>query len=902
MLPTRNLVRVSGPSLVVLAFAVLFVTDSIAVDSGDASSISPEQEAFFESKIRPLLIEHCYECHSRKSGESSGDLLLDNAVSMRSGGVSGPAIVAGKPDQSLLIRAVRYDDAEYQMPPTGKLSAEAIELLERWVQMGAPDPRKGDASQSNKTSPLEIDPRSHWAFNVPRRYRIDSAPNGAAHLDRPVEHRGSADRDVIDVIARRIAEESGVVVSEQCSDERLIRRLYFDLNGTPPPISEVESYVASTDPLKRERLVDRLIAAPEFAERFARHWMDVARYADTIGYALAGRERRLEGSDRYRDWLIRAFANDMPFDQMVRLQLAADRFDPENKNGDLDAMGFLTIGRRFLNRYDTIDDRIDVITRGLMGMTVACARCHDHKFDPIPSSDYYSLLGILQSSETRKDGPSPLALFDKAKPSDSRVFLRGQPGNRGDLAPRQYLTALRKPDEERFRDGSGRVELAQRLASKENPLVARVYVNRLWGLLVGRPIVDSTSDFGVRTEAPPLVELLDELAAEFSDHWSTKRLVKRIVMSRIYAQSPSPGDDAAIEMDPDNLLAARGNRRRRDFESMRDSILSVCGRLDRTVGGPPVEIHLNTPSPRRTLYAMIDRQNLPSLFRTFDFASPDAHTPRRLFTTVPQQALFLMNHPQMGAVSRSLAERISGENESPERQVTRLFELVYSRRPSPSEMDDAAAFLATPATSRKQRFDPERAWRYGTSPVNKESRVTEFRPFPVFTGSTWQDQKKLPASSEFSYASIGVENGHPGPRHSVVRRWIAPASGVVSISGMVGHRNQQGDGVELAIWIGEQRVWRANHKSNNRPFKGFRGELKAGQAVDFVVSPGESDSFDSFFLRCQLSLLGSDGQVYEGDSKRDFAGPLQPESKETLSRLAQLAQTLLLSNEFAFVD
>ena len=854
-----------------------------------SGKLSPDQESFFESKIRPLLIEHCYECHSHETGESSGELMLDDASSLRRGGSSGPALVQGDPESSLIIKAVRYKDPDYQMPPSGKLDPVTIELLENWVAMGAPDPRRSTAENPPSNSPMEINPLEHWAFNVPQRHR-----------GKVISRDG--DRDVIDSMAREIAGEMGVKIATRCNDETLVRRLYHDLTGLSPTIDQINDFKNSNRLGKTDALVDRLLASPEFAERFARHWMDVARYADTVGYALAGKERRLVGSERYRDWLIKAFATDLPLDQMIRLQLAGDRIDPKNENGNLDAMGFLTVGRRFLNRYDTIDDRIDVISRGLMGITVACARCHDHKFDPIPSSDYYSLLGILQSSEQPKDGASPLMLVDKAKPSDSPVFLRGEPSNPGDVAPRQYLTALRAADDPPFHDGSGRLELADRIASPDNPLVARVFVNRIWMHLIGRPIIDSTSDFGVRTEAAKMVSVLDELAAEFSQHWSTKRLIRRIVTSRLYAQSAKARDLQSLRLDPENRSAARGNRRRRDFESMRDTALAVCGQLDRTVGGSPSEIHLNSISPRRTLYAMIDRQNLPSLFRTFDFASPDAHTPKRFFTTVPQQALFLMNHPQIGVLARSIAEQIRDEGIPLSAQISQMFAQVLSRQPTEGERAECLQFLERDSRPREVQFDPKRAWRYGTSPVNDESRVTEFRPFPVFSGTSWQDQKELPATSELSYASLASENGHPGPNHSVVRRWIAPADGVVTISGMVGHRNQKGDGVDIAVWVGDSKVWRERQKSNNRPFRGLKGKIAAGQTVDFVVSPRDSDSFDSFFLRCQVSLRSADGTFFEGDSRRDFAGPLEDRQTDSLDRLAQLAQTLLLSNEFIFVD
>ena len=858
--------------------------------AAETAQLPKEAVHFFESKIRPLLVDHCYECHSERSGESEGGLLMDRAAAIRKGGSLGPALRPGSPEASLIFLAVGYKHSQLQMPPTEKLDDESIELLRQWIAMGAPDPRTGTADQPSGQTKTQIDGSSHWAYHRPQRLTIESSETD------------SDDVDVIDHHARKLAAERQVNVSPRADDQTLIRRLFYDLTGLPPDQQQIQQFVQSTRADKFETLVDELLATPEYAERMARHWMDVARYADTIGYATGGKERRLKGSERYRDWLIRALAIDMPYDEMIRLQLSADRYDPSNEQGNLDAMGFLTVGRRFLNRYDTIDDRIDVITRGLLGMTVTCARCHDHKFDPIPTSDYYSLLGILESSEQKFDGPSPLMMIDKKDPKDSQIFLRGQPAVRGDVAPRQYLTALRPKDDTPFSDGSGRYELANRIASPDNPLVARVLVNRLWGILVGRPFVDSTSDFGIRTEAPVLVGVLDELAAEFSRHWSIKRLVRRIVTSRVYCQSSDPVNESALINDPENRLAARGNRKRRDFESMRDSMLVACDWLDRTVGGPSVDIHLATPVPRRSVYAMVDRQNLPSLFRTFDFASPDAHTPRRFHTTVPQQALYLMNHPQMGSLASTLAKTIRSEHSDAPSQVDTVFRRTLSRDPSPIERQESIQFVSQSVNQRSPQFDPRRAWQYGTATANAECRVDDFTPLPHFTGSSWQSGPTLPADNELKYASLGMENGHPGPNHAVVRRWKAPQDGVVTVSGMVGHRNKKGDGIQLALWIGGVRVWKEVQKSNNRPFSRLKGRIRKGQHVDFVASPGQSDSFDSFFLRCQISLASGNGNFFEGDSKRDFSGPLPESEPQSLDRLAQLAQVLLMSNEFLFVD
>ncbi|WP_233148384.1 PSD1 and planctomycete cytochrome C domain-containing protein [Rhodopirellula sp. MGV] len=870
-------------------FCIGLLSAPLAIAAEPDAALTPEQEAFFESKVRPLLVAHCYDCHSAEAGESSGDLRLDSATWSRKGGATGPAVVPGNIDASLLMVAVRYDNAELQMPPEGKLEAAEIETLRQWIEQGAPDPRTDSGDDVESMSPMDIDPSSHWAYVAPKRAQSPELPH-------------PEDRDVIDSLARELASQAELTVGEPVSDAQLIRRLYYDLVGIPPTAEQVNRYVESDDETKRERLIESLLAAPDFGERFARYWMDVARYADTIGYTLAGKERRLKGSERYRDWLVQAYGSDMPFDEMVRLQLAADRFDPNNEAGNLDALGFITIGRRYLNGFDTIDDRIDVVSRGLLGMTVACARCHDHKFDPIPASDYYSLLGIIESSETKEDGPSPLMMVDKSDPHDSQIFIRGQPGNRGEVAPRQYLTALRSDDDQPFRDGSGRLELAERLADPNNPLVARVFVNRIWMKLIGRPFVDSTSDFGVRTAAPPSVEILDELASEFVTHFSVKRLVRRIVNSRVYAQSAVVTNAKTIEIDPDNRYLARGNRRRRDFESLRDSMTWVSGQLDRQLGGEPVEIHKTNPISRRTLYAMIDRQNLPSLFRTFDVASPDSHAPKRFQTTVPQQALFLMNHPQVGVLSHRLGEQISQSTIDPLEQVGHAFRRIYSREPSTVEAQAAVAFLARPVVELEPEFDSRLAWRYGTALINKDGSFEPFEALNRFVGATWQDAETLPSSSELAYASLGKDNGHPGRRHAVVKRWIAPANGTVSIRGMIRHPNDQGDGVELSIWIGDQLLRRIVQHDGEQSFDDLQGTVAAGQAVDFMIAPRSSDSFDSFNFNSHIELIGDNNQTFVADSSGDFSGPLTAESVEPLDRLGQLIQALMISNEFAFVD
>lgn len=879
--------------------ALAWVGERALADPPEGASVAKVDDAkikFFENRVRPLLVDHCYECHSEEAGETSGDLRLDNAAAMLRGGITGPTIVPGKVEASLMVQVIRYD-GELQMPPEGKLSDEAIQTLEHWVAIGAPDPRQGTAGEP-EASPLSRDPQSHWAFQIPRRTPPPS-------LDRTNDHM-AAGRDAIDDHAAAAAIGRGLAINPIADDETLIRRLYFDLNGMPPTQAQIAAFVQSDRVDKYARLVDRLLASPEFGERMGRHWLDVARYADTLGYTLAGRERRFEGSERYRDWVIRAFARDMPYPQMIHHQLAGDRTDPDNQEGNLDAMGFLTLGRRFLNPLDVTDDRIDVISRGLLGLTVSCARCHDHKFDPIPTKDYYALFGVLRSSRTIDDGASPLMMVDAEKPSDQRVMVRGQPGNRGEIAPRQFLTALRRPDEPRFRDGSGRLELAHRITSDDNPLYARVMVNRLWKILIGKPLVDSPSDFGFRTQPPAVPEILDDLASEFAGDGSVQRVVRRIVMTRIYRQSASVSE-AVQAADSENRWLTRANRRRRDFESLRDSMMACGDFLDHQVGGASVEIAGSFVAPRRTVYATIDRQNLPALFRTFDFASPDTHSPGRYLTTVPQQGLYLLNSGQVYFLAQRIAAEVRrSAGGDRRRQVESVVQRVLSRSPNDEERERMIEFLQQPATPFETPIDPRTLWSYGQGRMETErNRIEDFEPLGTFSKGVYQAEEKFPAQGEIGFASLSAEGGHP-PRASnraVVRRFTVPFDGRVTIRGQYGHRSRQGDGVHLDVWVGDQRVFSKGAKSNNTPMPPLKRRVKAGQVIDFSVSNQKDDRFDGFDWRVTVSLVGDDDRKIDSESEKDFYGgpPLKSEGQR-LGRLAQLAQVLLWSNEFAFVD
>ncbi|HKB37255.1 MAG TPA: DUF1549 and DUF1553 domain-containing protein, partial [Gemmataceae bacterium] len=581
--------------------------------------------------------------------------------------------------------------------------------------------------------------RRHWAFQTVRRPGVPSVRNTSWPLTE------------VDRFLLAKLEEKNLAPSEDADRHTLLRRVTFDLIGLPPTPEELDAFEADRSPDAFAKVVDRLLSSPQYGERWGRHWLDVARYADTKGYVFTD-ERRFPFAYTYRDYVVRVFNEDLPYDQFILHQLAADRLDLKADRRPLAAMGFLTLGRRFLNNVpDIIDDRIDVTMRGLQGLTVACARCHDHKFDPIPQKDYYSLYGVFASSVEPADLPtimapiptpeyqaysrelarlqkdvedfrekhreelqkrnrkfrdelralqkkadalkvthpgapaSAMVLNDLPRPVEPVVFLRGNPNNRGPAVPRHYLEVIAGENRKPFTDGSGRRELARAIASKDNPLTARVLVNRVWQWHFGEGLVRSPSNFGLRGELPTHPELLDYLAAEFmAKGWSIKKLHRLILLSRVYRQKSDDRADGK-RVDVDNRLLWRMNRQRLDFEAMRDSLLFVAGRVNARVGGPPVNIVDPPFATRRSIYGFIDRQNLPGLFRTFDFASPDAHVPQRHGTTVPQQALFLMNSPFLVEQARHLVARLDEKRTEPAQRIVQLYRLLYGRSPEAEE-------------------------------------------------------------------------------------------------------------------------------------------------------------------------------------------------------------------------
>jgi hypothetical protein len=674
-----------------------------------------EQVEFFEKKIRPVLIEHCYKCHAASAKKVRGGLLLDSRDGLRKGGDSGPVVVPGNPAASRLLKALRYD--ELQMPPAGKLPDQVIADFEAWIKHGAIDPR-ATAAPASQARKIDFEAaKQFWAFRSPRRHQPPSV------------HQHEWAKRTIDQFILAGLEQAGLAPSPRADRRTWLRRVSFDLIGVPPTPEEVDAFVADRSPDAVEKVVERLLASPHYGERWARVWLDVARYAEDQAH-IVGNDQSLTYPNAYlyRDWVIRALNADMPYDRFVTLQLAADLAEPNDPTNHV-ALGFLGLGPKYYDRRslavmaDEWEDRVDVVGRGLLGVTLACARCHDHKYDPIPTEDYYALAGVFASTrmsnqpldakcEKKPDGDAKqpkdaLHVVHEGPPTDLNVFVRGDVNAKGPVVHRHFLHVLSAGEPTPFKQGSGRLELAEAIVSQDNPLTARVIVNRVWAQLFGRPLVGTPSNFGALGERPTHPELLDDLAVRFMDAgWSLKWLQREIVLSAAYGQS-SRADARRSGTDPENRLLGRMNRRRLSVEAWRDSVLSATGRLDSAIGGKSMD-PADPKERRRTIYSRVSRLSLNPLLALFDFPDPNIHADHRVETTTPLQKLFVMNDPFMVRQSEALAERLSAETAGDSRSsdegfVRRAYLLLYHRPVAEAELQLGLDFLQSGGDPRVRR-------------------------------------------------------------------------------------------------------------------------------------------------------------------------------------------------------
>jgi len=862
----------------------------LAVSLPSAAPLLADDRAdFFEANIRPLLLDHCIECHGPAKQENG--IRLDRRADVLQGKAGDSALItAGNPAESRLLKVLEHSSEDIAMPPSGKLKDAQREAIARWIADGAIWPETSDLEGEARRRAERW--REHWAFQPVTSPDLSTVPDGINPVDFFIDQKLT---------------EKGLKRATPASTRTVVRRLALALSGLPPELNDLNTadtaMANQTFAAWKEAYVDRLLSAPQFGERWGRYWLDISRYADTKGYVFQ-EDREYPDAWQYREWVIHSINNDMPYDEFLKRQLAADRMPGSDDPAQLAAMGYLTLGRRFLNNtHDIIDDRIDVVSRGMLGLTVSCARCHDHKFDPIPTADYYSMYGIFASSDEPKNEPSTLRLVDRPVPVEPVIFRRGSPHNRGDAVPRRFFTALSKPDAAPFKDGSGRLELANSIADRNNPLTGRVAVNRIWMHLFGQGLVEAPSDFGVRTSPPTHPELLDYLTVSFMDHnWSVKSLVRQLVLSETWQQSSAPRPDAEKE-DPENRLLARMPRSRLDFEAHRDAILAVSGRLDRTIGGKSADIAADPNSLRRTIYARIDRQNLPGLFRTFDLPSPDAHASRRFETTVPQQALFQLNNPFVMNRAADLAEHSKSaavdNNLTP--RIQQLCRTILLREPALAEVTSMAAFVRK-IEAEQGNPGSVAGWSYGYGTLDETAgAVTMFTVFPFSGEGKWQGGATLPDPA-LGWTSIQKQGGHTGGdlAHCAIRRWTADTDCRVLVNAVIRHANEQGDGVRFrVVKAGRGVVSDVTVHNTTIPAATEAMDLKVGESLDFVVDCRANESHDSFSSKILVtqSVNGKVQRVW--NSEDDFRD--QPGSAR-LDAWAQLAQALLLTNEFAFVD
>jgi hypothetical protein len=578
-----------------------------------------------------------------------------------------------------------------------------------------------------------------WSFRPP-----------VAHPRPFVENKRWA-RQPIDYFILSQLEANGAPPSLEASKRTLIRRTTFDVTGLPPTPDEIEAFLADNRADAYERLVERLLASPRFGERMASLWLPLARYAEDQAHQVGADTKFFyPNAWRYREWIIEAFNRDLPYDRFIALQLAADKLEGTNSQ-NLPALGFLGLGPKYYNRErlevmsDEWEDRVDTVCRTMLGLTVACARCHDHKFDPISMRDYYALAGVFAStrmvnrqpdgsaekSDAQATNMAPATLHvvqDSDRPENLPVFLRGNVERKGEIAERRFLRVLSRADPEPFHDGSGRGELARAIANSANPLTSRVMVSRVWGQFFGKPLVATPSNFGHSGQLPSYPELLDDLAVRFMNSgWSLKALVREFVLSATYRQSskysvssvqysinkrsenssanlPTPHSEYSLS-DPDNILLGHMNRRRLSVEQFRDALLFVSGELDFKATGPSLELDSGS-NHRRTIYGRVSRLKLNDLLMQFDYPDANVHSEKRSATTTATQKLFVLNSPFMMERAKAFALRV--QEEAPDNdslRVTLAYRLAFAREPQLEERTLALEFLSQPATGKPSRWE-----------------------------------------------------------------------------------------------------------------------------------------------------------------------------------------------------
>ncbi|HLK27967.1 MAG TPA: PSD1 and planctomycete cytochrome C domain-containing protein [Puia sp.] len=702
----------------IICASIFIITSCLHTDKGGHTEAMPDKVSF-NFNIRPILSDKCFKCHGPDASHREAHLRLDiadSAYAALTETKGAHAIVPGKPGQSELLKRINSSDITFMMPPPdahlGMLTDHEKKLFQKWIEQGAKYEK-------------------HWAFLAPVKAELPSVTDKAWA------------KNEIDYFTLNKMEQQGLAPNEAADKERLLKRICLDITGLPPSIEMMNNFLADNSDGAYEKIVDQLLATPQYGEKMAVHWLDVARYADSYGY----QDDDIRTQWPWRDWVIHAFNENMPYDKFLTWQLAGDMLPNATKEQIL-ATAFLrnhkiteeggVIPEEY--RVEYCIDKTKTYGRGILGVTIECAQCHDHKYDPFSQKDYYSLFAFFNNSKELGleglvgSGPSKtprLIITDSERratmpfinkkdtarvmicvmgeldtPRKNYVLNRGVYDQHGKEVQAHALPAVMKYDTAEF--PRNRLGLAAWTVNKNNPLTARVFVNQMWQEIFGRGIVKSSSDFGMQGELPTHPELLDWLAVDFMEHgWDIKRLMKQIIMSATYRQSAKTTPDKQSK-DPENIYLSRGPRSRLPAEFIRDLVLSSSGLLNKEIGGSSVKIYQppglweSATSGRGTLatyiqdhgdslyrrgmYTFIKLTVPPPSMVMFDASNRDQCEVRRLKTNTPLQALIMMNDPTVLEASRVLAQKISAEQNSTAEKITKAFRLIVCRKPSDKEL------------------------------------------------------------------------------------------------------------------------------------------------------------------------------------------------------------------------
>lgn len=967
----------------------------VGAEAGKASKLT------YEEHIRPIFRAHCFDCHGATE-EMEGGLDLRLVRFLIKGGESGAAIIPGKPAESNLI--ARLESGE--MPPgEARVPAAEIEILKRWIATGA---------KTNRPEPKSIGPglgitpeeRAYWAFQPIKRPQIS-----------PEYKKTPTVRTPIDALLLKAMPE-GLAFSPDADKRTLIKRAYFDLLGLPPSAEELQRVMANRSDDWYETLLTELLKSPHYGERWARHWLDIAGYADSEGYTV--RDDVRPWSWKYRDYVIQSLNAGKPFDQFIIEQLAGDEMVGK-REGDLTARqiellaatGFLRMAADGTGsgkntpeaRNQVITDTMKIVGSSILGLSVACAQCHDHRYDPIPQADYFALraifeptfdwqkwktpqqrrvslytaadrvkaaaveeevkkvVAIINEKRTRymaealaielkkyeqplrdqlkaaydtpvkkrtteqvallKKNPSvnittgvlyqylpkaaeelkkhnaEIAEIRKKKPVEEFLRVAVEPNNsmpvtklfhRGDYRqPKQVINpaalSVVSPEGQRHEVALNdktlpttgrRLAYARWLTSGKHPLVARVLVNRIWMHHFGRAIVSTPGEFGKLGSSPTHGELLDWLAAEFMQQgWDLKKLHRTIMLSTAYRQAGAH-DPSKESIDAENVYYWRKPIVRLEAENLRDRMLAVTGVLDRKLYGAPVaikkddfgQIVVSGEQLRRSLYIQARRSQPVGMLQTFDAPVMETNCERRSNSTVATQSLMLMNGSFILSQAAKLADRIV--REAPELKPETL-----------------AALPTLPPLAKP-------VWSYGYSEFDQKTlKINKFTALPHWSGSSWQGGPKLP-DSKLGWVMLRANGGHPAQKYAGIRRWTAPAAGVLSITGKLQHGTKNGSGVRGQIQSSRSGVagkWIAH---NSAPVTNIsKLSVEQGDQIDFITDCHGDVNSDSYTWDVRMTLTREKGPVFKWDSAAEFRGP-EPVQKQSLAAQASYAFELAL--------